>query len=292
MKTENKNLLLLNIAILLTGLTTLFPKIIKLNAFELIFCRAVITVVVLICFLLISRTSFRIKNRKELFLFLILGFLMAAHWVTFFHSFQVSTVAIAVTAFITHALITVFLEPLFFKSRIYTLDIFLALLVIAGVLLIVPEFSLENKYSSGVAWGILSAFLFSLRNIVQRKYSSNSSSMVIMMYQTLFVVMFTFPFINFHRADVFFEWMPHLVVLGIFFTALPHTLIIKSLLSLKAKTVSIIAALQPVYAIVFAYFILSETPGLKTLIGGLLVITASVIESININKKNSAIIGD
>jgi len=288
MNQENKSLLQLNVAILITGLTTLFPRIIKLNAVELIFSRAVVTVVVLVCLLLISRTPLKIKNRKELFLFLILGFLMAAHWVTFFHSFQVSNVAIAVTAFITHVLITVFLEPLFFKSRIYLSDILLAFLVIAGVLLIVPEFSLGNKYSSGIAWGLLSAFLFSLRNIVQIKYSTNSSSMIIMMYQTLFVVMFTFPFINFRRADIFFEWMPHLVILGIFFTALPHTLIVKSLLSLKAKTVSIIAALQPVYAIIFAYFILSETPRLRTLIGGLLVLTASIIESIKINVKNSA----
>jgi len=71
----------------------------------------------------------------------------------------------------------------------------------------------------------------------------------------------------------------HLIILGIFLTVLPHTLIVKSLLSLKAKTVSIIAALQPVYAIIFAYFIFSEIPRLRNLIGGLLVISASVTGS-------------
>jgi drug/metabolite transporter (DMT)-like permease len=287
MKKENKSLLLLNIAILITGLTTLFPKIIKLNAVELIFCRSLITVIALICIILISRIPLKIKSKKAFLIYLVLGLLLAAHWVSFFHSFQISTVAIAVTAFITHALITVFLEPLFFKTRIHITDIFLAFLVIAGVFLIVPEFTIQNKYTSGVAWGLLSGFLFSLRNIVQRKYSTASSSMLIMMYQTLFVVIFTFPFIHFRRVELFIEWMPHLIILGIFFTTLPHTLIVKSLLSLKAKTVGIIAALQPVYSIVFAYLILSEVPQFKTLVGGFLILSASLIESIKLNLKNN-----
>ncbi len=76
-----------------------------------------------------------------------------------------------------------------------------------------------------------------------------------------------------------------LIILGIFFTALPHSLFAYSLRSIKAKTVSIIASMQPLYATIFGIIILDEIPLLKTIIGGILIVSCAMYESFKLSSE-------
>lgn len=71
-----------------------------------------------------------------------------------------------------------------------------------------------------------------------------------------------------------------LVLLGIVFTAVPHTLFAHGLIQLKAKTASLIACVQVVYATLFAAVLLGEWPSVNVLLGGLIVISAAMYESL------------
>jgi len=71
-----------------------------------------------------------------------------------------------------------------------------------------------------------------------------------------------------------------LLLLGIVFTAVPHTLFAHGLLHLKAKTASLIACVQVVYAAVFAVLFLGELLSLNIVIGGLVIVLAAMFESL------------
>ena len=71
-----------------------------------------------------------------------------------------------------------------------------------------------------------------------------------------------------------------LVLLGVVFTAVPHTLFAHGLLHLKAKTASLIACVQVVYATIFAALILGEWVSWNVVIGGLIVVSAAMVESL------------
>ena len=75
-----------------------------------------------------------------------------------------------------------------------------------------------------------------------------------------------------------------LLLLGTVFTALPHALIAASLRHLRAKTFSLIACMQPFYGVVLAVLLLGEQPTWGTLLGGLLITSASVYETLNTHK--------
>ncbi|MCP4232863.1 MAG: EamA family transporter, partial [Aestuariibacter sp.] len=75
-----------------------------------------------------------------------------------------------------------------------------------------------------------------------------------------------------------------LLALGTFFTALPHAMVASSLAHLRAKTFSLIACMQPFYGVAFAIALLHESPGWNTLIGGILVTSASIYETVNTHK--------
>jgi drug/metabolite transporter (DMT)-like permease len=69
------------------------------------------------------------------------------------------------------------------------------------------------------------------------------------------------------------------VLLGVFCTALAHTLFIASLARLSAATVAVVAALEPVYGILLAVWLLGEVPDLRTIAGATLLVTAAVLAS-------------
>jgi drug/metabolite transporter (DMT)-like permease len=75
------------------------------------------------------------------------------------------------------------------------------------------------------------------------------------------------------------QW-PLFLLLGTVFTALNQTLYAASLRSLSAKTVSIISTLLPLYAAVTAIVFLGEIPTVETIIGGIVVIAAVMIETV------------
>lgn len=274
-----KGLLAVHSAVLIFGLTALFSKLISLTALEITLLRSIFAALIIFLIFSWQKKSLRLLNRKDYSIVTILGVLLALHWVTYFHAMQVSSIAVGVIALYTFPVITVFLEPLFHGEHPHIKDIVSAIVVLFGIYLLVPEFSLSNETTLGILWGVLSALLFSLRNIIQGHYFKGYTAKHSLFYQTLVSFVFLLPFSFEIIPQVSqFQWL-QLLILGIFFTALPHTLFAFSLLNLKAKTVSLIACVQVVYATLFATLLLNEWPQFSTVIGGFIVVSAAMYES-------------
>jgi len=67
-----------------------------------------------------------------------------------------------------------------------------------------------------------------------------------------------------------------IILLGVVFTAGAHALFIHGMTSIEAKTASIIGSLEAVYGIFFAALLLSEIPSMRTLVGGGVVLLATM----------------
>ena len=72
-----------------------------------------------------------------------------------------------------------------------------------------------------------------------------------------------------------------LVILGVIFTAGAHSLFIQALTSIKVHTASVISSLEPIYGIFFAFFLFQETPTFSMLLGGILILGATLLASIS-----------
>jgi drug/metabolite transporter (DMT)-like permease len=280
-----KGIIAVHSAVLIFGLTALFSKLISLTALEITLLRSVFAAFVIFAIFLWQKKSIGLSQTKDYGIVILLGVLLALHWVTYFHAMQVSSVAVGVIALYTFPVITVFLEPLFHGERPHIKDIISALIVLFGIYLLVPEFSLNNETTQGILWGVLSALFFALRNIIQGHYFKGYTARHSLFYQTLITVIVLLPFSFAVIPDVTnFQW-GQLIILGVFFTALPHTLFAFSLLNLKAKTVSLIACVQVVYATLFAAALLNEWAEFSTVVGGLIVLSAAMYESYTAGRK-------
>lgn len=279
MHPTHRGLLAVHAAVFLFGLTALFSKLIALTALEITLLRSLFAVLALWIVMRWQSEPLRLRTRRDYSIVLLLGMLLAGHWVTYFHAMQVSSIAVGVIALYTFPVMTVFLEPLFHGERPHMVDILSTLAVLFGIYLLVPEFSLNDTTTQGVLWGTLSALLFSLRNIIQGRYFSTYPAKQALMYQILITIVVLLPFGSETIPQVSTVQWGQLLLLGVIFTALPHTLFAFSLRHFKAKTASLVACLQVVYATLFAALVLGEWPTGMTIIGGLIVVSAAMFET-------------
>ncbi len=279
MNQKQKSLYGLHISSLLFGGTGLFAKLIDLPVIDITAIRTLIASAGLFMLLKSTGRQARLKSSSHYTLMILQGVLMGLHWVTFFHSIQVSSVAIGMISLFTYPIITVFLEPLWKGQKPHLYDIMCGALVLFGVYLMVPEFSFDNDITQGVCWGVLSAFLFSLRNVIQRNYLSEYRGDTSMMYQSFIAGICGMLFITPAVATIDLSTWIKLIVLGLFFTAIPHSFFAGSLCFMKAKSASLISCLQPVYGTIYAIVILYEVPDITTVIGGVMVMSAAAVES-------------
>lgn len=280
MQHSREGLLAVHAAVLIFGFTALFSKLLTLPALEITYYRSVVAFIVIAIYAAYKKQAFLLDSPRDYLMAGLLGVLLATHWVSYFYAMQISSVAIGVIALYTFPVITVFLEPLFHGEKPHSADIVSSIAVLFGIYLIVPDFSLNNSTALGVAAGVFSAFMLALRNILQRRNFSGYSASQALLYQSAVVVLALFAFIDTETISIDDRQWGLLILLGVVFTALPHTLFAYGLLHLKAKTAGLIACVQVLYAAVFAALLLGEWLSLNVVIGGLIVVSAAMYESL------------
>ena len=284
---RQSGLLELHIAVLLFGGTALFSKLIPLNALDITLLRCVVAAIVLALIVKASKGRLRLNSSKDYFIAIGLGAVVSLHWVTYFASMQLASVAVGMIAFFTYPVMTILVEPLFTGDKLKKADVVSGLIVLIGVMLLIPEANLGNDVTLGIALGILSAIFFTARNLLHKRYFSTYSGPQAMFYQTGVAAFVLAPWNNIEVSQIEQNvwWM--VLLLGVIFTAAPHALFTAALRHLSAKTVSLVSCLQPFYGAILALLFLGETLGIKTVIGGVLVVATAIFETQQHQKSSS-----
>ncbi len=155
-----------------------------------------------------------------------------------------------------------------------------ALLVTLGLVALVPSFSLQDRTLQGLAWGLVSGFTFALLAVLNRRLVANRRAVDVAFWQNLTAALCLLPFAWASPAAlgaIGARDVALILVLGLVCTALAHTLFIAGLRTISAHTASVIVALEPVYGIALALLLLGEVPGVRTLIGGTLIVGAAFL---------------
>ncbi len=277
--TKTSGLLEIHLSVLLFGLSGLFGKFLSLSPLLIVLGRTFFASIVLCVVLRFFRLSLKVDSKKDFWMFGGLGALLALHWLAFFHSIQLSTVAVGLLTYSTFPVFVTFLEPYLFNEKIRLFDILTAIGVVVGVFLVVPTFDISNSITQGAFWGVIAGFTFAILSLLNRKYVKKYPPLVIAAYQNIFATLVFIPLALFQERDLQIRDFALLLVLGVFCTAGAHALFIKGLSHLKTQLASIIASLEPVYGILFALILLGEIPTGRTLLGGLIILGTTVIAS-------------
>jgi drug/metabolite transporter (DMT)-like permease len=262
-------------------------RVIAMPAVLVIFWRVVLASGVFFLILKLQKQRLWIADRRDRWIILGGGVLMALHWVTYFVALQLSSVAIGMLSLFTYPVITAVLEPLLLKTRFQAAHLLLGGLTLLGMYFLVPEFDLANDQFKAIGWGTLSATLYALRNILMKRQVAKYSGTVIMYHHMLAASVMLLPCLGWLGTGGIQVAWPYLLLLAVVTTALGHTLFLNSFRHFSITTASIMSCVQPVYGIILGVLFLKEYPGWSTCLGGGIILLAVVIESLRTRKRVS-----
>ena len=295
MKDTTRTLIILHLAVFLAGWTGIFGRLISLGGLPLVWYRIMVSVVTLALILGLTGRLHKV-GRPALLQIAGCGVLLALHWTCFYASIQASNVSIGVACIATTCFFTAVFNPLinrllnpsvkqrsgaggiasrehFFCEReaiperrgaIDWTEIMISFISIAGVLLI---FSLDVRYRVGIAWGLLSAAIYSVFAIlninVGEKTGQDTPTMLLWelvgggLFLTICFPVYTrlFPAASITPAGNDLLW---LLLLGSVFTVIPFLFQLQALRKLNAFTVNLTYNLEPVYSIAIAALLFGE----------------------------------
>ena len=279
-----KNISGLLLATLFISTSGVLGKYIAMPSEVIIWFRSAFAMVVLYAFCRFRKIDLTIQSRRHLFPFLIGGIFMAVHWVTYFYALKLSNVAIGMLSLYTFPVMIAFLEPLFLKIKFNPIHIVLGLIVLLGLYILAPDFDIKNTQVQGVLFGLFSALCYSIRILILKKYIRQYNGVMLMFYQTVIITIVLAPVLFFMDVSGFQEQLPYLLLLALLTTAIGHSLMVHSLQFFTASTASIISSIQPIFGIILAFLFLNEIPMWNTYVGGSLILTTVLIESVRSRK--------
>ncbi|NRB59784.1 MAG: EamA family transporter [Winogradskyella sp.] len=255
-------------------------KFIDMPTPVIIWFRAGLAALFLFIFCIIKKISLKIEKGRDRSTFLLAGFFMGAHWITYFYALKLSNVAIGMLSLFTFPVIVALLEPLFSKVKFDPMHVLLGILVLVGIYILSPELNIENNTLQGILFGILSAVCYALRILILKGHVARYNPTMLMFYQAAIITILLVPVLFFMDSTNITTQYPYLILLALLTTAIGHTLFVNSLKYFKASTASIIGSSQPIFGIIIAFFFLNEIPTLNTFVGGSLILITVIIESL------------
>ncbi|HMC01148.1 MAG TPA: DMT family transporter [Flavobacteriaceae bacterium] len=228
--------------------------------------------------------NLKVSSKKDIYRILLSSIFLGTHWITYFYALKLSNVALGMLSIFTFPIITVFLEPIFYKTKLDFMHIILGIMVILGIYILAPEFDFQSSQVRGILLGVFSAFCYALRNLILKGQVVRYNGTILMTQQILILSVVLLPFLLVMDTSNIKTQFPYVILLALFTTAIGHTLFIHCLKYFSVSAASIIKSLQPVLGITMAYVFLNEIPEFNTFIGGSLILATVIIESFRSRK--------
>jgi drug/metabolite transporter (DMT)-like permease len=277
-----RGVLYANLAVILFGLASVLGKLSGLPSPLIVLGRVVFAGITLGAVVAFGRRKIGLRRRRDLLYLCAPGVLLAFHWTSFFESVNVSNVAIGLLSYSSFPLFTALIEPVVFHQRASRLQTIGGLAILAGVYLLVPSFTLDNNITLGVCWGVVAGATFAILSVTNRWLGGTYSSITISLSQDLVAAAVLLPtlLLSHPTAPFGLRQVLILVALGVVCTAVAHTLFIEGMRDISAQLASLSGSVEPIWGIGFALLLLGEVPSGRTLVGGAVILGATLIPTV------------
>lgn len=280
--TSFQDYLKLHFLVFLWGFTAILGKLVTIPAVEMVFYRTVISAIGMGALMLMTRTTFKVGMNDAIKLMLI-GVIVATHWLTFFISGRISNPSTSLVGFATCSLWAALIEPIVKRKKIHLLEVMLGVVVVIGLYII---FTYNFEYPLGLLLGILSGLTVAIFATLNSVMVVRVSSYAITFYNmvgaaisiALFFPLYTEYFSNdgqLHLIPPALDWL-WISILALVCTVYAYGAAIALMKRVSVFFIQLTLNLEPVYGIILALIVFgeSELMDISFYIGTLLILGA------------------
>jgi len=214
---------------------------------------------------------------------LILGPLLAIHWVTMFESIELNSVTVGIGSVFSYPIFVLIIERIRGKT-LSTKQVLIIIFGFLGLMILLDVRYIDSL--TGVFYGILSAISLALIITIGEKYSTELGGLKVAFIQLLVAGVCLFYFMI-----EGYQWMISNIFvslfLGVFLTAIGLSTYWYVVKIIKPLSVSTITYLEPTTGVILGVLILNENIRLNQFLGFLIILFVGILQVITDSKSKN-----
>ena len=278
------------LALILFGFNGIVANYLSLNSYEIVFLRTLIgSAFLAVIFLCTRGKQQRSKNKKHIVYLAISGIAMGMSWMFLYEAYSELGVSVATLAYYCGPVIVMLLSPFLFRERLTIRKILGFLLVLTGMYFVNGKALQQNGFSWELICGILSAVLYAVM-VISNKKASSITGLGNSVLQLTFSFIIVTAFMQIKQGLIIPSLIENIVpvlILGIMNTGIGCYLYFSSIQKLPAGSVAICGYLEPFSALVFSAIFLQERLAAIQVIGAALILCGAAFVEFSAYKNRS-----
>jgi RarD protein len=273
------------------GTLGIFVRNIPVSSGELALYRAVLAVLLISVFLLITKQKIPFANmKKELPLLLASGVAIGINWILLFEAYKYTTVSVATLSYYFAPVIVTLVCPILFKEKLTKKQFICFFMSTVGLVLITGLGEVGGgKDYIGILFG-LGAAAFYATVILLNKFIRNVEGIHRTLLQFIAAVVTLVPYVLLTGGVTLgglngFGWA-NLLIVGLIHTGVTYCMYFSSLKELPGQKAAILSYIDPLVAVLISVTILGESMTLWQVIGGILILGFTLWNEISPKAKN------
>ncbi|WP_433903111.1 DMT family transporter [Sphingobacterium puteale] len=257
---------ILHLAVVCLGISGVLGKVISLNEGMLTWYRVFFSAI----FLFLILKWFKIPHQisiAEKFTIAKNGLLITASWLLFYASIKYSNISIGVVCYCMASFFTAIFGPMINRTSFKRSEFLLSGFTLFGIVLI---FHFDTTHQLGIILGIISPAFASIYAVYNERLVKRYNSIIINYYQmiggTVGLGLLLPGYLYYYPMSSFIPSstdMLYLLVLSLFCTVAVYIAFTEILKRISAFTLNLSLNLEPVYAILIAFFFFHESKELN-----------------------------
>ena len=276
--------LLMILSMAIFGTIGLFVRNISVSSGELALYRAVLAVILLSGYLLVTRQKIPFtKIKKEIPLLLFSGMAMGINWILLFEAYKYTTVSVATLSYYFAPVLVTIACPFIFREKMTGKQAICFVMSTVGIVLITGgdlfmggcASVVGNRDLIGILFGLGAAVLYATV-ILLNKFIKNVAGIHRTFLQFLAAIIILVPYVALTGGCTLGGlngkgWVCLLIV-GLIHTGLTYCMYFSSLRELPGQKAAILSYIDPLVAVLASVLILSEPLTAVQALGGALIL--------------------
>ncbi len=272
-------------SLLLFGSNGVVATFISLSSYEIVLFRTLIgSLLLLIIFFFTRQTLTFLRSKRDSLFMVGSGIAMGASWMFLYEAYAQIGVGIASLAYYCGPIIVMVLSPFLFQETLTRPKLVGFVVVLCGIFLVNGQVAFEGKSSWGLFCGGMSALMFAVMVIFNKKAKSITgleNSMLQLLISFFTVALFFLCKQGFSIQVSPSDWIP-ILILGLINTGIGCYLYFSSFDKLPVQTVAICGYLEPLSAVAFSVLFLHEILQPVQVLGAALILGGAIWGECNV----------
>lgn len=286
--------IILGIGVAATSMAATFIKLAQAEAASsiLIACGRLFIAALLLTPSVIRTSNYQLQirrlSRRDLALTVLSGVFLAIHFAAWVSSLEFTSVLISVVLVTTTPIWVALLEVFFLKARLSPGVIMgLCVALIGGIIIGVTgdgeNTAVGNDTGLGASLSLIGSVAVAVYLVIGRRIRSQMAltPYIWMVYGIAALILLVAVLMTETRVTGYsLEAYVWILALAIFPQLIGHSSFNFALAYLPATYISVATQLEPVFGSIIAFFVLSEVPGWRQVIGGVIIVIGVLISSV------------